>query len=108
MVDYRGSGQSVKELSHRKPEFINISDMTKEEIRRILEVPDDFTVMRNQGGASKQYTSVVKNLIGLKPARKAMYLTTGLWSTQCLTEAKKFIEPSNLIEVTNTSASNYT
>lgn len=52
MIDYRGSGQSVMELSHRKAEFINISDMTKEEIRRFLQVPDDFTIMLNQGGAT--------------------------------------------------------
>jgi len=51
---------------------------------------------------------VVKNLLGLKPARKAMYFTTGLWSELCLTEAKKFIEPSKLIEVTNNKGSNYT
>lgn len=52
MVNYRGTGQSVMELSHRKPEFIHISDMTKEEIRRFLEVPDTHTVMLNQGGAT--------------------------------------------------------
>lgn len=108
MIDYHGSGQSVMELSHRKPEFINISDMTKEEIRRFLQVPDDFTIMLNQGGATNQYTAVVKNLIGLKPARKAMYVTTGLWSTQCIKEASKFVPAENLIEVTNTSESNHT
>ena len=40
-----------------------------------------------------QYTAVIKNLIGLKPQRKAMYLTTGLWSQQAIDEAKKFIDP---------------
>ena len=80
MIDYRGSGQSVMELSHRKPEFIHISDQTKLEIRRFLNVPDNYRIMLNQGGATMQYTGVVKNLIGLKPQRKAMYFTTGLWS----------------------------
>jgi phosphoserine aminotransferase len=51
---------------------------------------------------------VAKNLIGLKPARKAMYFTSGLWSTQCIKEARKFIPESNLIEVSNLSASNFT
>ena len=55
-----------------------------------------------------QYTAVVKNLIGLKPQRKAMYFTTGLWSAQCITEARKFIAPGNLIEVVNNSQSVYT
>lgn len=108
MIDYKGSGQSVMELSHRKPEFVRISDMTKTEIRRFLNVPDNYTIMLNQGGATNQYTAVVKNLIGLKPARKAMYLTTGLWSQQCITEARKLIPSANLIEVANSKATNYT
>ena len=96
------------ELSHRKPQFINIADMTKEEVRRFLNVPETHTIMLNQGGATNQYTAVCKNLIGLRPARKAMYVTTGLWSSQCIKEARKFIPAENLIEVTNLSASNYT
>jgi phosphoserine aminotransferase len=40
------------ELSHRKPEFVRISDMTKAEIRRFLNVPDNYTIMLNQGGAT--------------------------------------------------------
>lgn len=107
MINYRGTHQSVMELSHRKPEFINISDMTKEEIRRFLKVPEDFTVMLNQGGATNQYTAVVKNLIGLKPQRKAMYMVTGLWSSQCYNEAKKYVEPKNLIQVCDNSSSNF-
>lgn len=52
IVNYRGSNQSVMELSHRKSEFIEISDMCKEEIRALLNVPDDFAIMLNQGGAT--------------------------------------------------------
>jgi phosphoserine aminotransferase len=52
MTDYRGTGQSVMELSHRKPEFTHITDMTKLEIRRFLEVPETHTIMLNQGGAT--------------------------------------------------------
>lgn len=51
-----------------------------------------------------QYTAVIKNLIGLKPQRKAMYCTTGLWSLECITEAKKY---GNIIEVFNTDKTNY-
>jgi phosphoserine aminotransferase len=40
------------ELSHRKPEFIEISNMCKDEIRKLLNVPDDYTIMLNQGGAT--------------------------------------------------------
>jgi phosphoserine aminotransferase len=96
------------ELSHRKPEFIQISDMCKDEIRSFLGVPEDFTIMLNQGGATLQYTAVIKNMIGLKPANKAMYLTTGLWSSQCITEARKHVPEGNIIEVANSKSSNYT
>jgi len=55
-----------------------------------------------------QYTSVVKNLIGLKPAKKGMYLTTGLWSSQCITEARRHYPESQIIEVANGKDSNFT
>lgn len=108
IVDYKQSGQSVMEISHRSQMFIDISEGGKDELRKFLNVPETHTIMFNQGGATSIYTAVVKNLIGLKPAKKAMYLTTGLWSEQCITEARKHIPAENLIEVTNTKGSNYT
>jgi phosphoserine aminotransferase len=68
------------ELSHRQDEFRYISEMTKKEIRKLLQVPDNFRVLLQQGGATMQYTAMAKNLIGLKPARKAMIMRTGMWS----------------------------
>ena len=47
LVDYRGTGQSMMEISHRKPEFLNVDRMTKEEIRNFLKVPDTHTIMLN-------------------------------------------------------------
>ena len=63
--------------------------------------------MNSVGGATLQYTAVLKNLMGLKPYKKAMYLTTGLWSKQCFAEASKHFTPGNLIEVANTAKSGY-
>jgi phosphoserine aminotransferase len=54
MLNYRGSGQSVFELSHRQDEFRFISDHTKEEIRKFLNVPDNFKILLQQGGATMQ------------------------------------------------------
>mmetsp|Transcript_1997 Transcript_1997/g.3535 ORF Transcript_1997/g.3535 Transcript_1997/m.3535 type:complete len:103 (-) Transcript_1997:1074-1382(-) len=99
MVNYNGLNQSVLELSHRSPEFNQIAQGCRDELRRYLNVPEDFEILLGQGGASIQYTSIVKNLIGLKPARKAMYLTTGHWSKECVKEARKFVDQDNLIEV---------
>ena len=107
MFNYKGSLQSVMELSHRKPEFVEITDQCKSEIRKLLNVPESHTIMLNQGGATLQYTAVLKNLMGLKPQKKAMYLTTGLWSLQCITEARKHFAPGKCIEVATSAASGY-
>ena len=90
IFNYRGSGQSVMELSHRQDEFRFISVMTKREIRKFLKVPDNFRILLQQGGATMQYTSIVKNLIGFKPNRTANILLTGLWSSQNYDEMIKF------------------
>eukprot|EP00355_Strombidium_rassoulzadegani_P008502 CAMPEP_0168623798 /NCGR_PEP_ID=MMETSP0449_2-20121227/9030_1 /TAXON_ID=1082188 /ORGANISM="Strombidium rassoulzadegani, Strain ras09" /LENGTH=209 /DNA_ID=CAMNT_0008665229 /DNA_START=195 /DNA_END=824 /DNA_ORIENTATION=+ len=66
--------------------------MTKTEIRHLLRVPDNFRVLLQQGGATMQYTAIVKNLIGLKPSRKANLLMTGLWSQQNYDEISKHCE----------------
>jgi|TARA_B110000305_G_C19387162_1_gene612850 phosphoserine aminotransferase len=92
MYNYRGSGQSVMELSHRQDEFRYISNMTKNEIRKFLKVPDNFRILLQQGGATMQYTAIVKNLIGLKPKRSANLVVSGLWSQQNYDEMSKFCE----------------
>jgi len=78
------------ELSHRQDAFRHLNIMTKREIKKFLKIPDNFVIMLQQGGATMQYTAVVKNLIGLKPYRKAMHLKTGMWSNQCDKEISKF------------------
>jgi phosphoserine aminotransferase len=89
MMNYRGCGQSVMELSHRQDEFRYINIMTKREIKKFLKVPDNFTILLQQGGATMVYTSIAKNLAGLKPARKAMIQRTGMWSNQNIDELRK-------------------
>jgi len=93
MYSYRGTGQSVMELAHRQDEFRYISIMTKREIKKFLRVPDGFRIMIQQGGATMQYTSIVKNLINLKPHGKAMVMRQGMWSNQNLDELKKHCTP---------------
>jgi len=69
------------ELTHRQDEFRYISNMTKQEIRKFLRVPDNFRILLQQGGATMQYTAIAKNLIGLKDKRVANLLLTGLWTS---------------------------
>lgn len=87
------------ELSHRGDLFDGIASECRKQIRKYLEVPDDFEIILQPGGATHQYTAIAKNLLGLKPQRKAMYLKTGLWSNLCYKEAQKFVDPNNLILV---------
>jgi phosphoserine aminotransferase len=89
MDNYKGTGQNIMEMSHRQEECSWISAMTKKEIKNFLRVPDNFVVMLQQGGATNQYTAIAKNLVGLKPYGKGMALSTGLWSSQALSELKK-------------------
>jgi phosphoserine aminotransferase len=64
MLNYKGSGQSVMELSHRQDEFREISKMTKDECRKFLKIPNTHRILFQQGGATMQYTAIVKNLVG--------------------------------------------
>lgn len=98
MFDYRGSGQSVMELAHRQDEFRYISIQTKREIRKFLEVPDNFRILLQQGGATMQYTAIVKNLINLKPHGKGMTMRTGMWSDQNLDELNKHCKPVIVVD----------
>jgi len=90
MLNYKGSGQSVMELSHRQDEFREISKMTKDECRKFLKIPNTHRILLQQGGATMQYTAIVKNLIGMKPKRVANLVVSGLWSEQNRDEMKKF------------------
>ena len=82
LYNFRGTGQSVMELSHRQDEFVWISNQTKNELRKFLKVPDNYRILLQQGGATMQYTAIVKNLIGLKPKKIANLCVTGVWSKQ--------------------------
>ena len=62
LLDYRGTGMSVMEMSHRSPEFEAISDNAERALRRVLGIPDDYAVAFLQGGGSLQFAMVPMNL----------------------------------------------
>lgn len=88
MVDYRGAGVSVMEMSHRSKEFKSIFDETGNRLRKLMAVPDNYEVLFLQGGASSQFGMVPLNLIGL--TGKADYVNTGAWSKKAIAEAKRY------------------
>lgn len=82
-----GSGFGLCEISHRSPTFQVVVDSAMERIRRVLSVPEDYTILFLQGGASTQFYMTALNL--LKPGEAADFLVTGGWSQKALKEAKR-------------------
>lgn len=78
MLNWHGSGMSVMEMSHRSAEFTEIVTQTEADLRKLLDIPENYKVFFLQGGASLQFTMIPKNLLGKNP--KANYLVTGSWS----------------------------
>ena len=88
MLDWRGSGMSVMEMSHRGKEFIGIAAKAEADLRTLLAIPADYTVLFLQGGAIAENAIVPMNLLGRKTA--ADYVNTGEWSKKSIKEAKKY------------------
>ena len=92
MTNYRGSGMSVMEMSHRSKVYIDIFNETKADFKRLLKVPDTHEVIFMQGGATLQFSAVPLNLIG--STGKADYAITGNFSDLAMQEAQKYGEIS--------------
>ena len=78
MLEWHGQGASVMELSHRSKAFVDVMEQAESRLRRLLEVPDEYAVLFQQGGASQQFAAVPLNLSS--EADSADYLVTGQWS----------------------------
>jgi phosphoserine aminotransferase len=88
ITNYRGSGMSVMEMSHRSKVFQNIFDETEARFRKLMNVPEDYEILFLQGGASSQFSAVPMNLIGR--TGRADYAVTGNFSEIACNEAKKY------------------
>ena len=87
MLDYNGTGQSVMEMSHRSGAYKPIIEKTEALVRKLMKVPENYSVLFLQGGASTQFAMVPLNL-GIKTG-KAAYIKTGVWAKKAEAEAKK-------------------
>ena len=88
ITNYRGSGMSVMEMSHRSKVFIQIFEETQEKLRRIMNVPQGYKILFLQTGASGQFSMIPLNLIG--KTGKADYAVTGNFSNLAYKEAQKY------------------
>ncbi|MBQ9322029.1 MAG: 3-phosphoserine/phosphohydroxythreonine transaminase [Eubacterium sp.] len=87
MMDYRGCGMSVMEMSHRSKMFQQIIDEAEADIRTLIGIPDDYAVLFLQGGASLQFAQIPMNLM---KNRVADYIVTGTWAKKAWQEAAKY------------------
>lgn len=87
MLDYRGSGMSVMEMSHRSQVFNDIITEAEQDLRDLMHIPDNYKVLFLQGGASQQFAMIPMNLM---KNRVADYIVTGQWAKKAYQEAQKY------------------
>lgn len=87
MLDYKGTGMSVMEMSHRSKAYQSIIDTAEADLRELLNIPENYKVLFLQGGASQQFAMVPMNLMKNKVAD---YIVTGQWAKKAFSEAKLY------------------
>ena len=87
MMNYRGSGMCVMEMSHRSKVFQEGYDNAEADLRKLMNIPDNYKVLFIQGGATLQFSMIPLNLM---KNGVADYIVTGAWSKKAFSEAKKF------------------
>jgi phosphoserine aminotransferase len=88
MLEWRGEGMSVMEMSHRGKAFVGIAAQAEADLRELLAVPANYKVLFLQGGATAQFAAIPMNLA--RPDSVADYVNTGAWSKKAIGEAKRF------------------
>lgn len=102
LVDFRGTGMSVMELSHRSAAYEEVHNQAVANVKELLAIPENYEVLFLQGGASLQFSMIPMNF--LQPEQKAGYIMTGSWSEKAFKEAGLFGNP---YQVCSTKDSNY-
>lgn len=103
MLDYRGTGMSVMEMSHRSKAYQQIIDEAEADIRDVMQIPDNYKVLFLQGGGSLQFAMVPLNLM---KNGVADYIVTGHWADRAYKEAKRFGK-ANLIATSEDKTYSY-
>ena len=101
VMNYRGSGMSVMEMSHRSAAFQKIRDDAEADLRKLMAIPDNYRVMFIQGGGTLQFSMVPLNLF---KNGTACYIDSGAWSHKAIPEAKRY---GNVIVSASSADKNY-
>ncbi|WP_221801221.1 3-phosphoserine/phosphohydroxythreonine transaminase [Oceanobacter mangrovi] len=100
MVDWRGKGLSLMEMSHRHKDVVEVCKKAELDLRDLMNIPENYKVMFMQGGASSQFAMVPLNLAN--KSGKVDQIVTGQWSKKALEEGKRFAQ----VNVAATTAGN--
>ncbi|MDO5518277.1 MAG: aminotransferase class V-fold PLP-dependent enzyme, partial [Clostridium sp.] len=87
MLNYKGTGMSVMEMSHRSKAFEEIIEDAEKDLRDLMNIPDNYKVLFLQGGGSTQFAMIPMNLM---KNRSADYIITGQWAKKAAAEAEKY------------------
>ncbi|MGJ8517235.1 3-phosphoserine/phosphohydroxythreonine transaminase [Carnimonas bestiolae] len=87
LVDYRGKGLSVMEMSHRGKDFVEIAERAERNFRELMDIPDNYRVLFMQGGATAQFSCVPLNLLG--SGGTGYYLDSGNWASKAYEEGAR-------------------
>lgn len=99
MLDWQGKGLSIMEMSHRSKDYVAVAEKAEADLRKLMNIPENYKVLFLQGGASLQFSAIPLNLLGKNS--KADYIHTGIWSEKALKEAQRYGE-INVIEAGTT------
>ncbi|MGB1544155.1 MAG: 3-phosphoserine/phosphohydroxythreonine transaminase [Spongiibacter marinus] len=102
LLDWRGRGLSVMEMSHRSEEMVSIASEAEADLRELMGIGDDYAVLFLQGGASSQFSAVPLNLC--EEGATVDYVNTGQWSKKAIKEAKRY---ANVNVVASSEADNF-
>jgi phosphoserine aminotransferase len=89
-LNYGGIGASILEISHRSKDFVAVVEESIALFRELVSLPENYTVLFMHGGARMQFAAVPMNLIGLKPAHRAAYVETGVFSATAIKDAAPY------------------
>jgi phosphoserine aminotransferase len=87
-INWNDMGSSVMEISHRSKEFMQVAEKAEQDLRDLMNVPDNYKVLFMHGGGRGQFSAVPLNILGDK--KRAAYADTGIWSQQSIKEAEKY------------------
>ncbi|MCL4409608.1 MAG: 3-phosphoserine/phosphohydroxythreonine transaminase [Gammaproteobacteria bacterium] len=103
LCDWQGLGISVMEISHRDPIYVRMTEEAEQDLRDLMSIPDNYTVLFMHGGGRGQFSAVPQNLA--KPDATVDYLDSGIWSQFAIREAAKYVQQVNVVaKVTETAA----